>query len=348
MNNLSVLASVLIECYLRTQKGKMDRHKFLKQMLLFTALLCGTSFPAKAQNNEITMDNNQRTKTIRLVYPQWQGGDIAHWITEVKDPEQASRGYYLGAQLLNFLAPDSGQETYTVPVATDKIERKVTEGILDKEALIAQTRAALDILKITHPDKIVTLGGECSASVVPFTYLADKYKDDLAMVWIDAHPDITLPGDVYAGYHAMAVTACMGLGDKQLVSELPMKIAPSKILFVGLRDWERDEIKERQKQYGIQHLTPEDVRENSDAVRQWLQSCGASKVVIHFDMDVLDPAEIIAAVGVVPDGMKIAEVVRVINDIGQEKDIVGLTVAEPMPRTAIRIKNMLEQLPLLK
>lgn len=76
--------------------------------------------------------------------------------------------------------------------------------------------------------------------------------------------------------------------------------------------------------------------------------CGTSKVVIHFDMDVLDPAEIIAAVGVVPDGMKIAEVVRVINDIGQEKDIVGLTVAEPMPRTAIRIKNMLEQLPLLK
>lgn len=96
MNNLPVLASVLIECYLRTQKGKMDRLRLLKQMLLFTALLYGTSFPAKAQNNEITMDNNQRTKTIRLVYPQWQGGDIAHWITEVKDPEQASRGYYLG------------------------------------------------------------------------------------------------------------------------------------------------------------------------------------------------------------------------------------------------------------
>ena len=258
----------------------------MNRMLLVTALLCGTQFSGKAQNNVLTMDN-QRTKTIRLVYPQWQGGDIAHWITEVKDPEQASRGYYLGAQLLNFLAPDSGQETYTVPVATDKIERKVTDGVLDKEALIAQTRAALDILKITHPDKIVTLGGECSASVVPFTYLADKYKDDVAMIWIDAHPDITLPGDTYAGYHTMAVTACMGLGDKQLVSELPMKIVPSKILFVGLRDWERDEIKARQEQYGIKHLTPEDVRENSDAVRQWLQSCGASKVVIHFDMDVL-------------------------------------------------------------
>lgn len=289
-----------------------------------------------------------QNKTIRLVYPQWQGGNIAQWITEVKDPEQASRGYYLGAQLLNFLAPNTGQPTFTVPVSTEIVKREVTDGVMDKDALIAQTKAALDILKIQNPDKIVTLGGECSASVVPFTYLNCKYKGDVAMIWIDAHPDITLPGDVYPAYHAMAVTACMGLGDKQIMSELPSKIAPSKILFVGLRDWERDEIKTRQKQYGIQHLTPKDVRDNSDKISAWLKSCGASKVLIHFDMDVLDPAEIIAAVGVVPNGMKIAEVVRVINDIAKEKEIVGLTVAEPMPRTAIRIQEMLNQLPLIK
>ena len=48
MNNLSVLASVLIECYLRTQKGKMDRHRFLKQMLLFTALLSFQPFSVGA------------------------------------------------------------------------------------------------------------------------------------------------------------------------------------------------------------------------------------------------------------------------------------------------------------
>ena len=289
-----------------------------------------------------------QTKTIRLIYPQWQGGNICHWITEVKDPNLASRGYYLGAQLLNFLAPDNGQETYTVPIATDLVERKVTDGVMDKEAILAQTRAALDILKIQSPDKIVTLGGECSVSVAPFTYLSNKYNGDVALVWIDAHPDITLPGDVYAGYHAMAVSACMGLGDKQIISELPAKVDPAKILFVGLRDWEREEIKARQKEYGIKHLTPEEVREGSDAIRAWLASCGASKVMVHFDMDVLDPAEIIAAVGVVPNGMKIKEVVRVINDIAQEKEIVGLTVAEPMPRTAIRIQEMLRQLPLLK
>lgn len=58
----------------------------------------------------------QAKTTIRLIYPQWQGGDISHWLPEIPNPDDAARGYYLGAQLLNFLAPDSGQKTVTVPV----------------------------------------------------------------------------------------------------------------------------------------------------------------------------------------------------------------------------------------
>lgn len=286
-------------------------------------------------------------KTIRLIYPQWQGGDITRWIPEISDPALAARGYFLGAQLLDFLAPDNGQQKFTVPINTDIKERKTVDGVLDRDDIALQTKAALDILNIERPDKIITLGGECSVSVAPFTYLANKYKEDIAMVWIDAHPDITLPGDVYTGYHAMAVTACMGLGDKKIISQLPAKISPDKILFVGLRDWERDEVKVRQHEYGIKHLTPKDVATDSSTVTSWLKGCGASHVVVHFDMDVLDPTDIIAAVGVVPNGMKIDEVVRIINDIANEKELVGLTVAEPMPRIAIRLKNMLSQLPRL-
>ena len=286
-------------------------------------------------------------KTIRLIYPQWQGGDITRWIPEISDPALAARGYFLGAQLLDFLAPDNGQQKFTVPINTDIKERKTVDGVLDRDDIALQTKAALDILNIERPDKIITLGGECSVSVAPFTYLANKYKEDIAMVWIDAHPDITLPGDVYTGYHAMAVTACMGLGDKKIISQLPAKISPDKILFVGLRDWERDEVKVRQHEYGIKHLTPKDVATDSSTVTSWLKGCGASHVVVHFDMDVLDPTDIIAAVGVVPNGMKMDEVVRIINDIANEKELVGLTVAEPMPRIAIRLKNMLSQLPRL-
>ena len=50
-----------------------------------------------------------------------------------------------------------------------------------------------------------------------------------------------------------------------------------------------------------------------------VKSCGASRVLIHFDMDVLDPAEIIAAVGVVPDGMKLAEVSALLMILPKKK-----------------------------
>ena len=289
--------------------------------------------------------NMNNTKTIRLIYPQWQGGNITRLIPELS-PEDASRGYFLGANLLNYLAPETKNKTLTVPISQN-INRTEEKGILGYKEIAEQTKSALEILEKENPDRILTLGGECSASVVPFTYLAKKYNNNVAMVWIDAHPDITLPQDkTYNGYHAMAAAAVMGKWQDGITEQLPSKINADKILFVGLRDWERQQIKDRQSEYGIKHLSVEETKNDSTKVLEWLKSTGAKHVVIHFDMDVLDPNEIIAAVGVVPDGMKIDEVTRVINDIAKEYDIVGLTVAEPMPRTAIKLKNMLQQLPM--
>ena len=286
-------------------------------------------------------------KTIRLIYPQWQGGNIAALLPELKS-DDASKGYILGSYLLNFLAPETDNETLTVPVSKD-INRIEEHGILGYKPILEQTKEALNLIKRANPDKILTLGGECSVSVVPFTYLLKKYNNDVAMIWIDAHPDITLPDDkTYNGYHAMAVTAIMGKGEKGIIDELPATISSDKILFVGLRDWEREQIKARQAEYGIKHISSEDVSADSSKILEWIKSTGAKHVVIHFDMDVLEPNEIIAAVGVVPNGMKINEVTRVINDIAKEYDVVGLTVAEPMPRTAIKLRNMLKELPLIK
>ena len=69
-----------------------------------------------------------------------------------------------------------------------------------------------------------------------------------------------------------------------------------------MRNWERDEIKARQHQYGIKHLTPEEVAADSDALRAWLKSCGASKVVVHFDMDVLDRRRSLRRSAPIPTG----------------------------------------------
>ena len=286
-------------------------------------------------------------KTIRLIYPQWQGGNIAALLPELK-ADDASKGYILGSYLLNFLAPETDNETLTVPVSKD-INRTEKHGILGYRPILEQTKEALNLIKRANPDKILTLGGECSVSVVPFTYLSKKYNNDVAMIWIDAHPDITLPDDkTYNGYHAMAVTAIMGKGEKGIIDELPATISSDKILFVGLRDWEREQIKARQNEYGIKHLGPDEIKKDSSNILEWLQTVNVKQVVIHLDLDVLDPAEIIPAVGVVPNGIKINEATKIINDIAEEYDIVGLTIAEPMPRIAIKLQNMLTQLPLMK
>lgn len=287
-------------------------------------------------------------KTVRLIYPQWQGADIVRLVPEVKDPADAARGYYLGARLLDFLAPAAEGETLTVPVDTAMTARTVQDGVIDRDIIFRQTQAALAMLRAAAPDRIVTLGGECSVSVVPFTYLAARYGGDVAMVWIDAHPDLTWPGDVYQGYHAMAVAACMGDGEQRIASLLPARFSPSQILYVGLRNWERDVIKVRQRMYGIAQVSKEELTDNSDAVRRWLDLCVCSKVVVHLDLDVLDPAEIVAAVGTDPGGMSMEQVVRVVDAVAKEKELVGLTVAEPMPRTAIRLRNLLHSLPLLR
>lgn len=320
----------------------------MKKYLLL-AILCLACVSNYEQKNRSTTKNKtmeNKVSTIRLIYPQWQGGMVDHWMPDIP-AEDASRGYYLGAQLLNFLAPESSQETIEIPVSLDINDRQTDKGVSARRVILKQTKAALEKLRETNPEKIVTLGGECSVSVVPFTFLAGKYPDDVAIVWIDAHPDVNLPYDNYKGYHAMALTACLGMGDEEIIRTLPGRYDASRALIVGVRSWD-DGMKERQKELGIKGLSPEEVVEDSSAILEWLKSTGVSKVVIHFDLDVLDPAEIIAGVGVEPDGMKINEAVRVINDIASEYDLIGLTVAEPMPRVAIKIRNMLNQLPLIK
>ena len=286
-------------------------------------------------------------KKIRLVFPQWQGADIARWIRNIPE-EDSSRGYYLGAMLLNWLAPKTDCETFTVPVSTDYSERIVTNGILDKETLIKQTKAALDILDIAKPDKVVTLGGECSVSVPTFTWLNAKFDGEVAVIWMDAHPDVTLPEDDYNGYHAMALTACMGMGDKDIISKLPSKILADNVCLAGLREYEYPYIKERVKELGLKHFSPDRLSADSKVLLDWIRTTGKNKVMIHFDMDVLDPSDILAAVADGPEGgLKLKEAVRIINDIAKEFELVALTVAEPMPRIAIRLKKMLSELPLL-
>lgn len=289
---------------------------------------------------------------LRLVYPQWQGGDIASWFNDLS-PKEAAQGYVLGAQILALLADSIAPcDTAVVNVATDFAtdsagRRVVQDGIIDKAALLQQTKDALAILAERKPAKILTLGGECAVSVPSFCYLARLYADDVAMLWFDAHPDIGLPNDdFYKGYHAMAVSAIIGQGGLTQTFGLPGAIAPQKALLVGLHSDEATHYAARQREFGLESLAPKQA-EDSKNVMQWLEKVGAKKVVIHLDLDVLDPKELYAAVGNTGQ-MSIEQVSRIIQDVTQKYDVVGLSVAEHFPRLHIKLKRLLQGLPLVK
>ena len=84
-----------------------------------------------------------------------------------------------------------------------------------------------------------------------------------------------------------------------------------------------------------------------DELRAWLVKSGAKKALIHLDLDVLDPKELYAAVGNTGI-LSVANVINAINLISQNAQVVGLSVAEQLPKVQIKLKELLSNLPLIK
>ena len=73
--------------------------------------------------------------------------------------------------------------------------------------------------------------------MAPFSHLINKHGEDLAILWIDSHPDMGTGETEYAGYHAMVVSALTGHGDQELLDLLPATIAADRVALVGMHDW---------------------------------------------------------------------------------------------------------------
>lgn len=180
---------------------------------------------------------------LRLIWPQWQGAgpDTVGELTPELPFPASQLGYHLGSRILELIAPATDGVTVTVPTAVSTDGLSSQDGVYARDVLTRQLRLALDTLALHQPSRIVTLGGECSVSVAPFSYLADRYRDDLAVVWVDAHPDVGTPASEYDGYHAMAVSHLIGRGDPEFQRLLPSTLPVSHVALAGLHAWEPDQ-----------------------------------------------------------------------------------------------------------
>lgn len=242
------------------------------------------------------------------------------------------------------LPPHEGP-TETVPVPMSIPDDQVTGGIENREIVLEQLRAATTLIARHEPERIFTVGGDCSVSVAPFSWLAQKYESDLAIVWIDSHPDVGTPDSNYPGYHAMAVSALLGKVSADFTGVLPAVLDSSKIALAGLHSWTDDDYPNIAS-WGLTSFSPEDLRETSASLLSWLASTGASKVALHFDVDTVEANQVQLGLGFDEGGLLAEQARRVIDDISADYDVVGFTVAEFIPRNFMFLQNILGGAPL--
>lgn len=295
-----------------------------------------------------TASTLDETSTLRLIWPQWQGAtaeNVATLVPELPLPV-ARRGYAVGAEVLKAILPPHHGPSATVPVDMSDAGLDERDGIEAKDIVLRQLSAALSIIESHDASRILTLGGECSVSVAPFSALARRYGDDLAVVWLDSHPDVGTPTSDYPGYHAMAVATLTGHGDKDVQTVLPATITPDRVAIAGLHSWTDDDFP-NVATWGLTTFAPDDLRLSTSPLLGWLASTGCSRVAIHLDVDVIDSDEATLGLGAEPGGLRISEVRRVIEDVAGAADIVGLTVAEYIPRQLLQLQGLLKGLPLI-
>ncbi|HHO8887867.1 TPA: arginase family protein, partial [Klebsiella pneumoniae] len=81
-------------------------------------------------------------KTLRLSFPQWQGGN--------------NPPYHLGSLLLSFLSPEAKGPVEDVPVALPESEPlSVIDGITGKPQILKQLNDAVTRIEKHDPDAIV-------------------------------------------------------------------------------------------------------------------------------------------------------------------------------------------------
>ena len=231
-----------------------------------------------------------------------------------------------------------------VPVAMGDEGLEERDGIEAKTVVLQQLRAALDLIEAHHPTHITTLGGDCSVSMAPFLYLINEHRDDLAIIWIDSHPDMGTAETAYPGYHAMVVSALTGHGDPELLSLLPATIGADRVALVGMHDWTDPTLPAIADEWGLTVFDPDTLRTDSVPLVDWLSVTGATKVAIHFDVDTIDANEVQLGLGADLGGLTTAEARRVVTDIDRVVEVVALTIAEYVPR---QLQQILAGFPLL-
>lgn len=279
-------------------------------------------------------------KTIRLLYPESVSGGLST--------------YRLGARLMAAMLPENETQPLVkidVP-ALGKTGPTITNGIASEAAVLEGIRKARAALEKEAPERVVTVGGNCIVSLASFDHLHALYPE-AGILWIDAHPDVSLPENGYPNAHAMVLAALLGRGAPSLAKELKNPAFGAKdLLYIGLQglhDYQQKFLDDA----GVDYAVQTEAFVSDERILAFLTE--HPQVFVHLDIDVLDPAffhdTYFANPELVGDGsgggrMTIEELGRILRIVSEKVETPAFTIAEYLPFEAERLANVFESLPL--
>jgi arginase len=201
------------------------------------------------------------------------------------------------------------------------------DGVFALDCIAERLAKALAILQAVRPGRILTVGGTCGVEAAPVAYLAERYGEELGVVWLDAHGDLNTPQSSPSGhFHGMVLRTLLGEGPDEMVRQLPRRLDPARLVLAGIRDL--DEAEERcLESAGIMTI-----RGWSDswvpALAGHLRNAGIRRLYIHIDVDVFDPRDFGDALFSVAGGPTLEQVGHAIRELSGSFDVVGVGVVE--------------------
>lgn len=254
------------------------------------------------------------TQPIFLVMPEWQGSSAARSMLLVD-----------GADHLRGDLPSSARVEVPVPThAGDALGTPVAR----LSSILAARDSAREALR-AHTGPAITLGGDCASTLAGIEHaarVASESGETLAVLWFDAHPDLQHPSTSPSGAASgMALRHALGDGVADLVSRHP--VDASQVLLIGTRDFDPDE-QDAMAQFGLRRLQE---TTSAAAVHAFLSDIGATKLFIHIDLDVLDPAEFTSVHVPVPFGLSVASLTDLIRAAVSATPLAGATISEFAP-----------------
>jgi arginase len=158
----------------------------------------------------------------------------------------------------------------------------------------------------------LVLSGNCNAAV---GMVSGCGCAETGLVWFDAHGEATTPDTTTSGFlDGMGISTLTGRCWRSLANSIPgfEPVPGERIVLVGARDLEASE-EVLLKEAGVRRVPrAEDLR---DAVSRATAGCDGA--YLHFDLDVLDPAEAVANQWPTPGGLTLESMVRAVKEVGQ-------------------------------